>query len=388
MIEDKATLEDKAVLIVDDSRPTRRFLEALVRGFGMRPTTAEDAASALAAWQPGRFDLILLDLVLPDGDGLQVLRTIRETDQAVCIVLVTGQGDVQTAIEAVREGADGYIDKDELMRQAQQATFRHHLERSLSLREGIRARRELELMRADLYAMVTHDLRHPLHIIQTATQALLNPKLPLTEESRRDLIQMIAESVGSLIKQLDDFLEYTKIDAGFLKLQPTEMDLAAVCRNAVGRAEVLAQNKKQTIELNLPADLPPVYADARRVEQVLANLLSNAIKYTPEGGRITVAAMADGSHARVTVTDTGMGIAAEDLPLLFQRYRRGSGEKIARIKGTGLGLLIVKQIVEAHGGTVWAESQEGQGSTFGFTLPLFSPHPSPSLQETETSQAP
>ncbi|MER3513912.1 MAG: hypothetical protein C4310_05575, partial [Chloroflexota bacterium] len=110
---------------------------------------------------------------------------------------------------------------------------------------------------------------------------------------------MIAESVGSLIKQLDDFLEYTKIDAGFLKLQPAEMDLAAVCRNAVSRAEVLAQNKKQTIELNLPADLPPVYADARRVEQVLANLLSNAIKYTPEGGRITVAAMADGSHARV-----------------------------------------------------------------------------------------
>ncbi|MER3543055.1 MAG: hypothetical protein C4311_00245 [Chloroflexota bacterium] len=384
MIEDKATLKDKAVLIVDDSRPTRRFLEALVRGFGMRPTTAEDAAGALAAWQPGRFDLILLDLVLPDGDGLQVLRTIRETDQAVCIMLVTGQGDVQTAIEAVREGADGYIDKDELMRQAQQATFRHHLERSLSLREGIRARRELELIRADLYAMVTHDLRHPLHIIQTAAQALLNPKLPLTEENRRDLIQMIAESVGSLIKQLDDFLEYTKIDAGFLKLQPAEMDLAAVCRNAVSRAEVLAQNKKQTIELNLPADLPPVYADARRVEQVLANLLSNAIKYTPEGGRITVAAMADGSHARVTVTDTGMGIAAEDLPLLFQRYRRGSGEKIARIKGTGLGLLIVKQIVEAHGGKVWAESQEGQGSTFGFTLPRYGhgaavpiPHPGP-----------
>ncbi|MER3513911.1 MAG: hypothetical protein C4310_05570 [Chloroflexota bacterium] len=90
---------------------------------------------------------------------MQVLRTIRETDQAVCIMLVTGQGDVQTAIEAVREGADGYIDKDELMRQAQQATFRHHLERSLSLREGIRARRELELIRADLYAMVTPDGR-------------------------------------------------------------------------------------------------------------------------------------------------------------------------------------------------------------------------------------
>jgi signal transduction histidine kinase len=373
MVEDKATLEHKSVLIVDDSRTMRRFLEALVTSFGMKPAAAEDAAGALAAWQNGGFDLILLDLVLPDGDGLQVLRAIREKDQSVCVVLVTGQGGVQTAIEAVREGADGYVDKDELTTSAQHASFRHTLERSLSLREGVRARRELESMRADLYAMVTHDLRHPLHIMQTASDALLNPLLPLTEENKRDLTQMIGDSIGSLVKQLDDFLEYAKIDAGFMKLEPAEMALAPVCAATVAQAKVLAQKKQQVIEMYVSSELPPVWADAKRVEQVLTNLLSNAVKYTPEGGHITVRVESDGIYATVTVTDTGIGIAPTDLPHLFGRYRRGSGEKVAKIKGTGLGLLIVKQIVEAHGGKVWVESQEGKGSTFGFTLPIMQP---------------
>jgi len=363
-------LEDKSVLIVDDSRPVRRFLEAVTLSLGMRPATAETGAKGLEAWRSSGFDLILLDLILPDTDGIQVLRTIREKDQGTCIVMVTGEGGIQTAIEAVHQGADGYIDKDELLVQSEQETFRHQLERSLSLREGIRARRELESMRADLYAMVTHDLRHPLHIVQTATASLLDRNLPLSEDNRRDLLEMVAENVAALVRQLDDFLDYAKIDAGFLKLNLAEVNVAQLCAAMVSRAEVLAHHKKQMIQIDIPADLPPVRADAQRVQQILTNLLDNAVKYTPEGGHITVTAAPDTTHVRVTIADTGLGISAEDLPHLFSRYARGSREQVRKIKGTGLGLLIVKQIVEAHGGKVWVESVEGQGSAFSFSLPI------------------
>jgi len=362
-------LKDKSVLIVDDSRPVRRFLEALVSRLGMRAAMAETGAQALEAWRTGAFDLILLDLILPDIDGIQVLRTIREQDQTICIVLVTASGDVQTAIEAVRQGADGYIDKDDLLAPGQQEAFQDLLERSLSLREGLSARRELEMMRADLYAMITHDLRHPLHIIQTASVTLLDESLPLSQENRRELLQMIADSVNSLIHQLDEFLDYTKIDAGFLNLQLTEVNLAEVCATVVSRIEVLARGKHQTIRVNLPPDLPPVRADEQRVQQVLTNLLDNAVKYTPEGGQITLTAAADTTHVCVTITDTGIGISPDDLRRLFRRYGRGTGEKVRKIKGTGMGLLIAKQIIEAHGGKIWAESVEGQGSTFSFSLP-------------------
>lgn len=183
---------------------------------------------------------------------------------------------------------------------------------------------------------------------------------------------MAQTSASKLVGLINDYLDFATIDAGYLRLDRRDADFRAVVEEAVRQTGPQAEVKQITLAADLPPGPVRARVDAERLGQVLDNLLSNAVKYTPEGGRVTVRLRTAGEHALLWVSDTGVGIPPEQVPALFHKFHRVPGETTRAIRGTGLGLLIVKEIVEAHGGVVRVESEgvPGRGSTFVVSIPL------------------
>jgi len=221
--------------------------------------------------------------------------------------------------------------------------------------------------RDDLVAIVSHDLRNPIHTINLAASFLLEiaPADDRRVTSRRQL-DVIRRSANRANRLISDLLDVARIQAGGLAVEPVPGDAASLVQEAFEAAAPMAAGKKLTIEREVPENLPPVCSDRDRVLQVFGNLIGNAIKFTPEGGKITIRAESETLAVKFAVCDTGPGIPPEHLPHVFDRYWQA--KSTAKL-GTGLGLSIAKGIVEAHGGRIWVESQPGQGAVFLFTLP-------------------
>jgi two-component system NtrC family sensor kinase len=216
----------------------------------------------------------------------------------------------------------------------------------IAVMQDITYLKELDKMKSDFVATVSHDLRSPLSIVEN-----------------------IRLSVTKMVTLINNLLDLGKIEAK-VEMEMKPCQLATVINEAVGGLREQARTKEIILQLDLPPDLPLVLGNQVRLDQVMSNLVSNAIKFTPKGGMVTVSAREEKGEVVVEVNDTGVGIASEDQVHLFEKFYRVSSEETSDIEGTGLGLAIVKSIVEAHGGRVWVESQPGQGSTFGFALPV------------------
>src|SRR5262249_19074783 len=172
-----------------------------------------------------------------------------------------------------------------------------------------------------------------------------------------------------LLSLINDILDLSKIEAGRMELELTEFDLPTAIENALMLVRERAGRRSIALQTNIDNQLGEIRADERKVRQVVLNLLSNAIKFTPEGGRIDVSAVPKDGFVEVSVSDTGIGIAPEDQEKVFEEFRQvGTASK--KVEGTGLGLTLCRKFVELHGGGDWGESQEGEGSTFTFTIPV------------------
>jgi len=232
---------------------------------------------------------------------------------------------------------------------------------------------ELEQMKREFISNLSHELRTPLTSIKAAANLMLDQiPGPLTGKQRR-LLGIVQEETGKLVRMVNNLLDLSKIRAGMMRYHFTEGDVTAVLRAGMDHVRFLAELKGIAVELEAPPGLPRLLMDREKIEQVVNNLLSNAVKFTPEGGRVTVRARTvegDGAATvRVSVEDTGPGIAAEALPSIFDRFRQAGEIRDDLVKGTGLGLAICKYYVEEHGGRIWAESEVGRGSRFWFELP-------------------
>jgi signal transduction histidine kinase len=232
--------------------------------------------------------------------------------------------------------------------------------------------KEIDKVKSDFISIVSHELRTPLTSIKAFTELILmKPKM--LPEKRDKLLQIINNESDRLARLINDILDLTKIEAGKLSWHITRVSLRDIIQTSVSGIQSLADNKSLIIGVSIPEPLPLFFGDRDRLIQVITNMLSNSIKFTPQGGRITVVARLEESpkpQIVVTVSDTGIGIPSNDLELIFEKFRRSGDILTNNGQGTGLGLAITRQIVEYHGGTVWAESTLGQGSIFTFTLPL------------------
>ena len=227
--------------------------------------------------------------------------------------------------------------------------------------------RRLEMVRRDFVSNVSHELRTPLASLKALTETLMEGALEDPPAARRFLTRMEGE-IDNLTQMVQELLELSRIESGKVPLERRSISPLELVTPAVERMQLQAERAGLNIVLECPEDLPPVSADPTRVEQVLVNLLHNAIKFTPPGGKITVSAYREYSKVIILVKDTGVGIAPDALPRIFERFYKADRARSGG--GTGLGLSIARHLVEAHGGQIWAESIVSQGSTFFFSIPL------------------
>jgi len=239
--------------------------------------------------------------------------------------------------------------------------------RSMLLFQDLTQIHRLEAVRRDFISNVSHELRTPMASLKALTETLLGGALDDPPAARQFILRMDTE-VDNLTQLVNELLELSRIEGGrttfeFQRIKPYQL-LEIPC----DRMSLQADRVRLTLTLECSEDLPPVFADRDRISQVVINLLHNAIKFTPPGGSIHVGARQDGNKVLFWVRDTGVGIASKDLTRIFERFYKADRARSGG--GTGLGLSIAKHMIEAHGGSIWAESEEGNGSTFFFTIPV------------------
>lgn len=220
-------------------------------------------------------------------------------------------------------------------------------------------------------SVINHELRTPVTAILGYAELLLNDKTPLPP-FHLDTMHRIQHQGQRLANLANNLLDISRLEEGKLKLDLQALDVAVIIDQVIAAIRPMAGQKHISIDVDLPDTLPNIYGDSQRVDQVLANLLNNAVKYTPDTGSITVAAQVDDPEnmIRISVADTGVGISASLLPHVFDRFYRAEHDLRMNIVDIGLGLSVAKRLIEAQGGRIWAESEEGQGSTFTFVLPI------------------
>lgn len=225
---------------------------------------------------------------------------------------------------------------------------------------------DLERLRRDLVANVSHELRTPI----SALRALLENLLDGVERPDPETLQVMLAQTERLGRLVDQLLELSRLESGDVPMVRERFALPPLVARVLSEIDVMRGRRDVELAQDLPKDLPPVYADAERVHQVLFNLLDNAVRFTPPGGRVMVRASTKNGSVDVAVADTGPGIASEHLPRVFERFYRVDPGRSRDEGGTGIGLAIARSVVEAHGGRIWAESQPGKGSVFTFELPV------------------
>ena len=241
-----------------------------------------------------------------------------------------------------------------------------HSSGSLLLAQDLTRIRRLETVRRDFVSNLSHELRTPLASLKALAETLQEGALDDPSAARR-FVDQIQIEVDALTQMANELLELSKIESGRIILDPSPVAASDLLHSAAQRMQVQAERANIILRVEHGEDLPEIQVDSQRLEQVLINLIHNAVKFTRPGGEVVLCAEAVPGEIRFSVRDTGVGIPADEVSRIFERFYRVDKSRTGR--GTGLGLSIAKHIVEAHGGKIWAESVEGRGSTFFFSIP-------------------
>ncbi len=242
----------------------------------------------------------------------------------------------------------------------------------------LRVIKKLERLKADFNSMIVHDLRSPMNVIQGFIELIRSGVVGDINSEQEELLDIAKENVKKVLTLIDNFLVASKMEVGRFSIEPKVGEINSLIERIEEGHQILAKNKNIILETQLNRNLPLLYFDSLRIEQVINNLLSNALKFTPEGGRIWITSEfyqktikgEEKMFARIGVHDTGPGIPPEKLKTIFEKYEQVDSEMYLKSAGTGLGLSICKEIVHLHGGDIWVESEPGKGSHFYFTLPV------------------
>lgn len=485
------------VLIVDDEQDIRDGSERILLRMGFNVYTAASGQESLAVFKEINPSIVLLDLKMPGMDGMEVLKRLKEIDDRVIVIVITGYATVETAIQAMKKGAYDFIPKpfepdqlrlivnrasekirlelaaEKLARERQRTlldlgteksrirtileslpngvlvtntlgqvvllnpTFKQvmgfdatqplgesiekylpddglcklvmdiskgrHIdfedipeyEFSLSkdqyfIAKGrpvlgqkkeclgavvtlvdITALKMIDLLKSEFVAKVSHELRSPLSTIHEQLAVVLSDMINIAPESDQKILGRAKEKTHSLISLIGDLLDLSRIEEGIICKEPVPVKVDALLKNIIDFLKDKANAKGQTLTLEImDENIPELQADPLALESVFGNLITNAINYTPEKGHINVKAEVAGINVKVRIVDNGFGIEDRHLGHIFERFYRVKNDQTRYITGTGLGLPIVKELVQALGGFVEAESEFGKGSTFTVLLPV------------------
>jgi len=490
--------EVQTILVVDDEKVIRDGCTLILKPQGYQVATAENGREALEILAAQPVNVVLCDLKMPVMGALEVLEEARERFPEVPIIIITGHGTVDDAVECMKKGAYDFVtkpfridhltlcvqralDKQRLekeTRRLQEAqarslynlaleqsrlhtiisvmadgvlvvnrdlevvllnpayhqllnspdamslpvpltalntdqTLRENLERLIQTPEpetdtclcqelsqgGLHLRalsapfhgpdrevlgavtvlhdvtsfKELDRMKTEFVNLVSHELRSPLSAIKMQHEVILEGLAGELTPKQREMLTRAQARIQGLVTLITDLLDVAKIESGHRVMEQLPLNLKEVLTDLMDLLKPRAEGQKVALTLLAPDDLPQILADRRGMEEVFTNLISNAINYSPDGGDVQVMAASHSDYVEVRVKDTGIGIEAEELPKIFDKFYRVKSPKTRQIIGSGLGLAIVKSIVEMHRGRIHVESQAGAGTLFRVSLPTVPP---------------
>ncbi|OLE55839.1 MAG: hypothetical protein AUG51_01025 [Acidobacteria bacterium 13_1_20CM_3_53_8] len=306
---------------------------------------------------------------LPRAEGSRVKEQMEELRGLL------GSDQKDSAVEELKQQNRDLVqilEELEEKREELEKVNRQLSETNHELNEANEKLRELSEMKEEFLALTTHDLRSPLTVISGVISFFTSGRLGELTPEQKNMVAMMERNTQSLIELVNDLLDTSKLESGTMKLDFSSIDLRGLMDELRETMEPLAKEKGIFLEESLSPDLPPVKADRPKLRRIIVNLLSNAIKFTPKGGKVSLKAEREDGRIRIYVTDTGVGIAKEDVERLFDKYEQARSRATRGEKGTGLGLYITRQLVELHGSHIKVDSKLGRGSTFSFTMPISS----------------
>ncbi|OGG44548.1 MAG: hypothetical protein A3F84_03655 [Candidatus Handelsmanbacteria bacterium RIFCSPLOWO2_12_FULL_64_10] len=361
------------ILMVDDEPRNLRILEGILAPLGYDLHRAENGAGALEQVASDLPDIILLDVMMPGLSGFDVCRRLKSQPetQLIPVVLVTALADRDSKVTGIESGADDFISKpvdpNEL-----RARVRSLL-RIKSLHDELQQRyedlRRLEVMRETLTQMIVHDLRNPLTAMKGGLEMLEMRRYISEEKTAQKYLRILTRGAQTLIDMTTAILDLAKLEAGEMQLDLNKVDLGQILADVEVGMGSLLDHKRLTFEADLSGDLPSLRADGESLRRILVNILGNAITFSPQAGRITVAALPEDGQVRITVRDEGPGIPPDYRGRIFEKFGQVESRQSGQKYSTGLGLAFCRMAVEAHGGQIGVDSEVGKGSTFWFTLP-------------------
>ena len=484
------------ILVVDDEGIVRDGCMRILGKEDCNVQVAESGNEGLEFIKQKGFDIVLLDLKMPGMSGMEVLRIINEAYPDIIVIVITGYATVESAVEAMKEGAYDYIpkpftpdqlrivvrraiEKKALLREAEYlrqerekglqdiATERSKVKTiincmadgvlvtdreggvvlhnpaamkmlgimdtsivgkplsqsikdknlaelatkvlttadtdhitisqelplgesgetvlmahlapvkneagevlgSVTVLQDISQLKAIDKMKSDFVAMVAHEFKSPLSSIQQQMSVILGGMAGEVNERQRKILGRVKERTQGLLKLISDLLDISKIEAGIVVQHKEPLQLTEIIQETTDLIRFQAEAKNITLRLSVAPSLPMINADRHDIEEAFTNLIDNALRYTPEGGQVTIRAGTKGEYLHVEVSDTGIGISKEDLPRIFDKFYRVKTDQTRHITGSGLGLSIVKGIVEAYFGSIQVESEVGKGTTFTVLLP-------------------
>lgn len=361
------------ILIVDDNPDNLKVLGNLLRNEGYTIGFATDGKQALQILsQADNYDLVLLDIEMPVMGGYETCKTMRQTPKLmdVPVIFLTAYNDPESIVNGFETGAQDYVTKPfntkELL-----ARINTHLQLKQKTQEVKEYAEELKKINATkdkFMSIIAHDLRNPFYGLQVVSGSLLKNFEDYDNEKKLDLITSIFNSskLGSAL--LENLLEWSRSQVGAINFNPAEIIIYEIAENCIKSISSFSDNKHIAITNNIPAEMR-INADKYMLETVLRNLLTNAIKYTPQSGTVFLSIKENKEQVEFTVKDNGIGISNEVHSKLFMLDKNSSMPGTEEEKGTGLGLILCKEFIEKHGGTIWAEKNIEKGSEFKFTIP-------------------
>ena len=376
------------ILLIEDDLAEARLIQEILQNFDSNRfvlTHVERLQTGLNRLRQKQFDLILLDLTLPDSRGLSSVEMLVNNFASLPIVVLTNTNDDRLAIEAVRQGAQDYLVKRKINIEVLVRSIQYAIERqkaSVLLRETnenlvnqiqqktseLMKAKEINHFQSELVSMFSHDFRNPLTTVLSCTELLHNKKDLLSEERKIYLFQMLRNASKNMMQLVDEMLLVGQTESDTFQCNLTELNLELFCLELAEQLQLNADQRQIELVFDVKGKIEQSAWDESLLRHILGNLLANAIKYSADGSKVLFELIPQENEIIFRVQDWGIGIPPEDLAKLFEPFHRASN--VGRIPGTGLGLAIAKSCVEAHQGQVTVDSEVNCGTTITVSLPL------------------
>ncbi len=362
------------ILVADDEKTTRELLARALLSKGFTVETASNGAEALEKIQEQPFDMLITDLLMPNIVGMELIQKARQILPDLIVIVITGHATLETAIQALKQGAYDYITKpfepEFIIPVIERGLEKLHLrQKNAELEQITKKLQEIEQIKSDLLDTITHEFSTPIAIIKAYIDMFLDGHFDTSNPRHIDSLRSIRSAVVRLERLVMNLLTLSLGKGQSLELKKEKIFIQDIISNAMSQLNEDITKKNINVILNIEPHLPPVEADPSKLSIAVLNLLDNAVKFNKTGGIIRISASQLKSKSiGVAISDTGIGIPEEKIEEIYSPFTQVDMSSTREHQGTGLGLTVAKTIIEAHNGKITLKSKIGKGSTFIFVL--------------------